>query len=264
MRTTDIEKFKEVEGRFHNMENGTDKQARDGLTNAEQLYERVKSLYQNTKPLDQNAAKLVTELADDAIKEFGNTNQEKKVELKQWKAQAELVLPPATIEDLRKRAEGQLLKKSYPKNKFLRNVLLGAVALIVVFLGLLTLRKTLTSNETRTAPSPAVKLEELPKELVERRLAGIEVKLLDRSLEVTVRNETEWEVREIFVTFTAFNRQNQSIGYMSDIRLGLEPESTGEAYRVSKFIGELGVDWESAKPLFQLQIVRAKGIKPAD
>src|SRR5437588_10037234 len=78
------------------------------------LYEKVRALMQST--LDENNARIIAESADDAINEFGNTNQEKKVELRKWKAQAELVLPPSTIEELRKRAEGQLLKKSYPKN----------------------------------------------------------------------------------------------------------------------------------------------------
>src|SRR5438105_3767313 len=68
-------------------------------TYPERLYEEVKTLVESYEPLDLDKAKLLIEKADDAIKEFGNTNQERKVQLRKWKAQAELVLPPSTIDD---------------------------------------------------------------------------------------------------------------------------------------------------------------------
>lgn len=92
-------------------------------------------------------AKLLIEKADDAIKEFGNTNQERKVQLRKWKAQAELVLPPSTIDDLRKRAEGELLKRSYPRNPVLRKLLLAGVALTVIVLGALVIKQQLVKQD---------------------------------------------------------------------------------------------------------------------
>jgi hypothetical protein len=111
------------------------------LTYAEQLFEEVKELAGTDSALDVETAKLLIEKADDALKEFGSTSQEKKVELRKWKAQAELVLPPITIEELRKRAEGQLLKKSYPKNAQLRQALLAVMALVVVIGTLISVKR---------------------------------------------------------------------------------------------------------------------------
>jgi hypothetical protein len=130
--------------------------AEDKFIHADQLYEKVKSLMQDAKPLDQGSARLIVELADDAIKEYGSTSQERKVELKLWKEKAELVLPPSTLEELRKRSEGQLLKKSYPKNVLLRKALFGVVALVLLILTLLALRRAFSGQNdiSKTAPSP--------------------------------------------------------------------------------------------------------------
>jgi hypothetical protein len=128
--------------------------SKNSLTLAEQLYNKVKELIQNTKPLNEYTARIIVESSDDAIKEFGNTNQEKKVELRQWKAQAELVLPPSTIEELRKRAEGELIKRSYPKNAILRNVLLALVVLFVIVLGLFAIKKELWPKGQTAPPLP--------------------------------------------------------------------------------------------------------------
>jgi hypothetical protein len=102
------------------------------LPQAHELYNKVKDLIENTKPLDEYTARMVVEYSDDAIKEFGTTNQDKKVELREWKAEAELVLPPATIEELRKRAEGQFLDRGYPRKKILRDILLWVIGLGIV------------------------------------------------------------------------------------------------------------------------------------
>jgi hypothetical protein len=130
---------------------------KDSLTHAGRLYDKAKGLIEDTQPLDQETARLIVELADDAIKDFGTTNHEKKVELRRWKAQAELVLPPSTIEELRKRAEGQLLKRSYPKKVVLRNAMLALVALGIVIFSLVALWRALSksSGMTKADPSPS-------------------------------------------------------------------------------------------------------------
>lgn len=60
--------------------------------------------------------------------------KKKKIELRRMIEEAEKVLPPATIEDLKKRAEGQLLDKVYPRKPSKRNLLLTAIAIIIVVL----------------------------------------------------------------------------------------------------------------------------------
>src|SRR5919205_483430 len=125
-------------------------------TNAEQLYNKVRELIRHTEPLDEYTARVIVESADDAIKEFGETNQEKKVELRQWKSQAELSLSPATIEELRKRTEGQFLKSIYPKKSVAwRRVLFVTVVLTVLIPAALTLRQSLSarSDTAQTEPS---------------------------------------------------------------------------------------------------------------
>jgi hypothetical protein len=82
-------------------------------THAEQLYEEAKALIENARPLDLETAKLVIEKTKDALKEFGSTNQEKKVELRKWKERAEVALPPKSFKDLRERTEGGLLVKAW-------------------------------------------------------------------------------------------------------------------------------------------------------
>lgn len=108
---------------------------------AEDLYSKVKKLYGDGNDLDEDKARHIIEYADDAIKEFGNTNQKKKVQLRKWKAQAEAILPPSTIEELRKRAEGELLKRTFPQNMALRATLYALVALLVLILGFLAIKK---------------------------------------------------------------------------------------------------------------------------
>jgi len=97
------------------------------LVNANQLYEKVKALVQATNPLSAETARLIVETSDDAIEEFGNTNQDKKLELRAWKAEAEAVLPPLTIEELKDRAEAQILAKGYPTRKLPRKILLYVI-----------------------------------------------------------------------------------------------------------------------------------------
>jgi tetratricopeptide (TPR) repeat protein len=126
----------------------------DALTSADQLYDKVKSLIQDTKPLDENTARIIVESADDAIKEFGSTNQEKKIELKRWKAQAEQILPPDNIEEFRKRAERQLLQKTYLRHRLARTTLLTLLSLTVVGVPVaIFLRDTIKQdNKPQTPP----------------------------------------------------------------------------------------------------------------
>lgn len=97
------------------------------LVNANQLYEKVKTLMQTTNPLSAETARLIVETSDDAIEEFGNTNQDKKLDLRKWKAEAEAVLPPLTIEELKDRAEAQILAKGYPTRSLPRKILLYVI-----------------------------------------------------------------------------------------------------------------------------------------
>jgi len=108
---------------------------RNGLAHAEQLYERVKSLTEGGVPSDESTASIIVELVDDAVKEFGSTNQDKKVELRRIKEEAEQVLPPKTVDELRKRAEGQILKRTFPRNRTLRNVVLLIIGSGTILLG---------------------------------------------------------------------------------------------------------------------------------
>jgi hypothetical protein len=121
---------------------------------AGELYEEVRDLIQNTKQLDEETARLIIEKSDDAIKEFGSTNQKKRVELKRWKSQAELAIPAGNFEEFRKRAEGLWLRLLSPKNSRLRVFLLLAFGLIVIALGVLVVWRTFLwqSDKPKTAP----------------------------------------------------------------------------------------------------------------
>lgn len=127
------------------------------ISYANELYDRVKTLIQNTIPLDVNTARVIIELVDDSIKEFGSTNQEKKVELKQIKEQAEDVLPPKDVKELRTRAEGKALKKLHPNNKILRNALYAIAALVLIVVATFNAWKPLLrqGEAARTEPSPS-------------------------------------------------------------------------------------------------------------
>jgi hypothetical protein len=82
------------------------------IAHANELYDRIKELSRHWNSVDDDIARRIIELADDAIKEFGSTNQDKKVELRKIRIEAERILPPATFEELKKRGEGHLLQKS--------------------------------------------------------------------------------------------------------------------------------------------------------
>jgi hypothetical protein len=122
---------------------------KESARRAEALFEEAKALTKDgLKNADQ--AKLLIEKAEDAIKEFGNTNQDKKLELKKWKEMAALVIPPSTLEDLKKRSEGEFLSKVYPKSPALRNTLFGIVILILIVGVLAGLKNTFSSKGAAT------------------------------------------------------------------------------------------------------------------
>jgi len=98
----------------------------------ERLYNEVLNSYQHLGDLDEKRAAEVIESIDDALSEFGTTNQNKKAELKRIRRDVEAVLPPATVEDLKKRAQAYLLAKGFPRRQWLQRLLLIAVGLAVL------------------------------------------------------------------------------------------------------------------------------------
>jgi predicted nucleotide-binding protein len=105
--------------------------------------------------------------------------------------------------------------------------------------------------------------EEFPQELLSK-LSMVEIKTPDGLFESNVLNETDWAVREIFIEFTAYNKDGQSIAYKNNFRLGLARGSSGEPYKVSKFSGETGISWGGTTPQLLAHIVKAKGIRPTE
>lgn len=128
----------------------------DAVARAIQLYEEVKKLANGEKPLDKNSARLIIELADDAIKEFGNTNQERKVELRKLKTEAEDFLPSPTLEELRKKAEGKAISLLHPANRVWRILLYTLILLSMIAAAVFGLLRSFpTVNETtKGGPSP--------------------------------------------------------------------------------------------------------------
>lgn len=117
-------------------------------------------------------ASVIIESATDAIGEFGNTNQEKKIELKRIVKEAEEVLPPTTIKELRERAEAKALQTIHPKSRVLRNVIYAMIAFVIIIPAIFALRQTLpgqgdaakeeplptspTAQPTGTSPEPSL------------------------------------------------------------------------------------------------------------
>lgn len=99
---------------------------------ANTLYRKAKALFEHVRPLDEYVAQLLIESANDAISEYGSTNQERKVELKKMIAEAEKILPPATIKELRERAEGHVLQRTYPRKPLGISVLLSVIGVMLV------------------------------------------------------------------------------------------------------------------------------------
>jgi hypothetical protein len=111
------------------------------LLHAHELYEKVKSLVDGRDASDPATSHLIIETADDAIEEFGNTNQSKKLELKKWRAAAEEALPPGTFKEVGERGQEVLLATLYPKSHRVRKALLyliGTGILISISVGIYT------------------------------------------------------------------------------------------------------------------------------
>ncbi|HEY0173217.1 MAG TPA: hypothetical protein VGB98_19565 [Pyrinomonadaceae bacterium] len=103
------------------------------LAHAHALYKKARSLSTHGTPLDAVTAERIVMTARDAIKEFGSTNQEKKIELEKMIKVAEEVLPPPTIAELKMRAEGTIIRTLHPKGRRLRKFVYASVAILIVF-----------------------------------------------------------------------------------------------------------------------------------
>ena len=101
------------------------------IKHANYLYVQVSELCQDWRSVDLVKARLIVERATDAIASFGKTNHEKKVQLKEIIEKAEQVIPPDSIDGLKKRAEKFILKIIYPKSRRLRNVLVASIGAIL-------------------------------------------------------------------------------------------------------------------------------------
>jgi formylglycine-generating enzyme required for sulfatase activity len=133
------------------------------LAHAELLYLQVMSL--NAKPVNESTARQIILLVDDAIKEFGTTNHEKRVELERIKEDAEGVLPPKKFQALRERAEGLILKIFWPKQKAARKVLLIIVGVGVLGTSMFyAIRRLTDSTRFTVEPRPnSQKTQPVPK-----------------------------------------------------------------------------------------------------
>lgn len=80
------------------------------IERANNLYSLVITMSQDWQSVDAAKAKLIIEYAKDAIELFGKTNQEKKVELRKIVEEAEHIVPPDSVDSLKKRAERLALK----------------------------------------------------------------------------------------------------------------------------------------------------------
>lgn len=125
------------------------------LAHAHALYEKARALSTHATPLDAATAERIVVTARDAIKEFGSTNQEKKIELQKMIDAAEDVLPAATIAQLKMRAEGKIIKTLHPKGRRLRKLFYALVALLVVFVpAAMFLRQIFKGQDATVHTSP--------------------------------------------------------------------------------------------------------------
>jgi hypothetical protein len=109
-----------------------DVRANAEIEQANHLYHLVLKMSQDWDSVDVVKAQLIIAYAQDAVESFGRTNHEKKVELSTIIDRAEQIVPPDSIESLRKRAERLFLQILFPRNRRLRNALLVTVALFVI------------------------------------------------------------------------------------------------------------------------------------
>lgn len=128
------------------------------LKHANNLYSKVVVLSHDWDKVDEVNARLIIECVQDALNAFGDTNQEKRIELKEIREKAEHIVSPDSIDSLKKRSERAFLKSFYPKNNKLRKTLLISVMLVsLLALGIpLILWLRQMSNEN-TSPKPTQK-----------------------------------------------------------------------------------------------------------
>jgi hypothetical protein len=104
----------------------------------------VKKLIETNDPLETTEARLVIEKADDALKEFGNTNQQQKLDLREWKSRAESVLAPKNLKELRDRSEARILTSAWRRPRIRTGI--TALAVFVVIIGFLAYIRDLIPN----------------------------------------------------------------------------------------------------------------------
>jgi hypothetical protein len=95
------------------------------------LYEEVTAQIKKSS-LEESEIRVLIEKADDAIKEFGSSNQDKKAELRRIKEQLQRSLPPLSFADARTRVEGGILTRLW-KRTLTRTVVIIVIFLIVIF-----------------------------------------------------------------------------------------------------------------------------------
>jgi hypothetical protein len=96
----------------------------ENLSRAFELYWQAKGLSQFVNSPDRQTAQALIRVADDAIKEFGNTNQDKKIELERIKEEAEDAVPAKDFKEFKSRVERYILRKITPRNPKFRSMLL--------------------------------------------------------------------------------------------------------------------------------------------
>lgn len=110
------------------------------IENAERLYKKVKQLIEEGwEKIDKIRAKQIIEYSNDAINEYKNTNQEKKVELREIIVRANQILPPDSIEDLKKKSERFFLARIYPQKKVPQILLFSGVISVILIITLVSM-----------------------------------------------------------------------------------------------------------------------------
>lgn len=248
------------------------------LDRATQLYETVKVLSQDLRSADIAKAYLVIEYAEDAIKAFGDTNQDKKVELGGIIKSTQEIIPPNTFRDLNTTVQSKLLKLVYPKNPKLRNILFVVVAIVIIASAFLTLRTLFPTfsqsgnGNTSVAQSGsdirALSSEDIAK--LQKDEEGTSINGADGEIDYKIYNGSDWTIKEITLRVVAF--VGTTVYYDENIAVGLAPGSDGKPAKVSLFRRESALDLENIKnikrrnglsgiQLKAMEIISARGIK---
>jgi hypothetical protein len=171
------------------------------IEQANHLYSQVIKMSREWDSVDVVKAQLIISYAQDAVESFARTNHEKKVELNTIIERAEQVVPPDSIESLKKRAERFVLKIVYPRNRRFRNALLVTVGLFllisIVGTSLVTIRSLFPSKVEPTAQFTGIHFSFDPPSPVELIGNSIEVKaiVLDKDNQV-IDVPVNWRAKE--------------------------------------------------------------------